>query len=309
MMTIARPALLAAIALTCTALAAPVHAAGANRTFVSALGTDGNPCTVTAPCRTMQAAYNATAPGGEIDALDPTGYGTLIITHSINIQGHGWASMNASAGAVINITAAANVVLQGLIIDGFGLADEGILIAKPGEISVLDCTVRDTVQAGISITSNQEVHVTIANTVVADNQGDGIAVQGASIGANALSLDHVQLIHNGLAGTTGAGLRATGGNASFNFTVIDSSVIAANPIGIVLSQTSSNGVTVFAINSRIVNNQQAATLSVGTTLVLEKTSIMSIRNAITNNGIIASYGDNAIRDNVAGNVPTATGLR
>ena len=50
--------------------------------------------------------------------LDPAGYGALTITHSINIQGHGWASTSASAGGVINITTSAKVMLQGLIIDG-----------------------------------------------------------------------------------------------------------------------------------------------------------------------------------------------
>ena len=88
------------VVLACASHTTPAHAAGANRTFVAALGNDANACSITAPCRTMQAAYNATAPGGEIEVLDPTGYATLTITHSINIQGHGWASMNAVCSAV-----------------------------------------------------------------------------------------------------------------------------------------------------------------------------------------------------------------
>jgi hypothetical protein len=290
----------------------PVHAQ-ANRTFVSAHGDDGNACSITAPCRTMQGAYNATNPGGEIDVLDPAGYGAITISKAISIQGHGWASMSTPAGGpVINITTSAKIMLQGLIIDGFGHADQGILIATSGEISVLDSTVRDTVQAGIAITSNSEVHVTIANTVVADNQGDGIAVQGSGAGITGLSLDHVQLVHNGLANLmTGAGLRATGGNAAFGTTVINSSVISANPIGIVLSQTGANAVTVFAVNSRIVNNQTSANIGTGTFLILERTSMVSLRNPITNNGQIVSYGNNVIRDSITGNGLTSAspGLR
>lgn len=56
-------------------LAVPAHAAS-KRTFVSAAGNDGNPCTLTLPCRTFQAAYAMTAADGEIDALDPAGFGS-----------------------------------------------------------------------------------------------------------------------------------------------------------------------------------------------------------------------------------------
>ena len=119
----------------------------------------------------------------------------------------------------------------------------------------------------------------------------------------------MQLIHNGLANLmTGAGLRATGGNAAFGTTVIDSSTIAANPIGIVLSQTGANTVTVFTVNSQIVYNQTSANIGTGTTLVLEKTSIVSLRNGMTNSCQIVSYGDNAIRVTITGNGLTAASL-
>ncbi len=45
--------------------------AQAPRTFVSAAGSDSNPCSFAAPCRHFQAAVNATSLGGEVDALDP----------------------------------------------------------------------------------------------------------------------------------------------------------------------------------------------------------------------------------------------
>jgi hypothetical protein len=295
-----------AIALACALPASPA-AASPNHTAVSGLGNDTNPCTVPLPCRTLQAAFNVTASDGVIEVMDAAGYGPLVITHGISIQGHGWATLNGSTGAVINITARANVVLQGLIIDGFGLTNQGIAITEPGEISVLDCTVRNAVQAGISITSSTEVHVTIANTVVADNQGDGIAAQGASSGVNALSLDHVQLIHNG--GDTGAGLRVTGvTSGAISSTVISSSVISANGVGIVLSVTVGNPVTVLAINTRIVNNQTSANVGAGTFLLLDRTTIKSLRSGITNNGSISSYGNNVISDSITGNAVTKTPL-
>src|SRR6202012_1127709 len=67
---------------------APAHAQ-ATRTWVSGVGDDANPCSRTAPCKTFAGAIAKTAPGGEIDALDPGGFGALTITKSITIDGGG----------------------------------------------------------------------------------------------------------------------------------------------------------------------------------------------------------------------------
>jgi hypothetical protein len=63
--------------------------AQATRTWVSGVGSDANACTRTAPCLTFAGAIAKTAAGGEIDALDPGGFGTLTITKSITIDGGG----------------------------------------------------------------------------------------------------------------------------------------------------------------------------------------------------------------------------
>src|SRR5438045_9744568 len=76
--------------------AASLHAQ--TRTWVSGVGDDLNPCSRTAPCKTFAGAISKTAEGGEIDALDPGGFGTLTITKAITIDGtHG-----AGFGSVLN---------------------------------------------------------------------------------------------------------------------------------------------------------------------------------------------------------------
>src|SRR5438093_13073081 len=62
-------------------------AAQASRTWVSGVGDDVNPCSRTAPCKTFAGAISKTATGGEIDALDPAGYGAVTITKAITIDG------------------------------------------------------------------------------------------------------------------------------------------------------------------------------------------------------------------------------
>ena len=66
---------LAILTLTITSMAQ----AQATRTWVSGVGDDVNPCSRTAPCKTFAGAISKTAAGGEIDALDPAGYGAVTI--------------------------------------------------------------------------------------------------------------------------------------------------------------------------------------------------------------------------------------
>src|ERR1700724_4149748 len=64
---------------------APAHAQ-ATRTWVSGVGDDANPCSRTAPCKTFAGAISKTAAAGQIDCLDPGGFGGVTITKSIGIE-------------------------------------------------------------------------------------------------------------------------------------------------------------------------------------------------------------------------------
>src|SRR3981189_2318723 len=99
--------LLAALAAAAAlGLAAPSAHAQATRTWVSGPRSDANPCSRTAPCKTFAGAISKTAPGGEINALDPGGYGAVTITKSITIDGGGGQVASTLAagsnGIVIN---------------------------------------------------------------------------------------------------------------------------------------------------------------------------------------------------------------
>ena len=80
------------LALIVTALVnMPAHAQ--LRVFVSGLGSDTNPCTESQPCRTFQKAHDTAAANGEMQVLDPAGYGPLTITKGISIQAHGFGGI------------------------------------------------------------------------------------------------------------------------------------------------------------------------------------------------------------------------
>src|SRR6476661_7821421 len=99
--------------------AAPVHAQ-ASRTWVSGVGDDANPCSRTAPCKTFAGAISKTAANGQINCLDPGGFGAVTITKSITLDCHEvFASVLVSGtnGIVINATNA-TVTLRNINIDG-----------------------------------------------------------------------------------------------------------------------------------------------------------------------------------------------
>ncbi len=73
--------------------------AQATRTWVSGVGDDANPCSRTAPCKTFAGAISKTAPAGEINVLDPGGFGAVTITKSITIR-----SDHIEAGVLVSGT-------------------------------------------------------------------------------------------------------------------------------------------------------------------------------------------------------------
>jgi hypothetical protein len=114
--------LLSACLLT-VALAAPAGAQ-ATRTWVSGVGDDAQPCSRLAPCKTLAGAISKTAEGGEINAIDPGGYGALTITKAITVDfttvGSGGVLNSGTNGIIVNAGADDDVVLRGLDIFGGG---------------------------------------------------------------------------------------------------------------------------------------------------------------------------------------------
>src|ERR1041384_1907784 len=95
----------------------PLAAAQASRTWVSGVGDDANPCSRTAPCKTFAGSISKTAAAGEIDTLDPGGFGAVTITKSMTIDGtSGIAGVIASgtSGIVVNAGPGDVVILRNL---------------------------------------------------------------------------------------------------------------------------------------------------------------------------------------------------
>src|SRR6185437_14887450 len=112
----------AAFVTTALLFAAPASAQ-ATRTWVSGVGDDANPCSRTAPCKTFAGAISKTAAAGEIECLDPGGFGQVTITKSITINcayetGRGGVLASSGSGIVINAATTDRIQLIALDIDG-----------------------------------------------------------------------------------------------------------------------------------------------------------------------------------------------
>ena len=202
--------------LTVALLWAGLAGAQASRTWVSGVGDDANPCSRTAPCKTFAGAISKTAPGGEIDALDPAGYGAVTITKAITIDGGGGQVASVLVSGTNGIVVAANastdvVILRNLRINGIGTGLNGIQFLSGKALGVENCVVFGFTQNGINIASSGG-RVWITNSDVNDNAGHGVSV--VSTAATSVSIDHSRLELNNFGVLAGSNSKVTVTNSS-----------------------------------------------------------------------------------------------
>jgi hypothetical protein len=277
------------------------------RTFVSAAGSDSNPCSFAAPCRHFQNAVNVTSSGGEVDALDPAGYGPITITQSITIEGQGWSYIAPPAnGNGITINAGSgNVSIHGVSVDGAGItgSTNGIVFNSGESLTIEGCFVRNMEGSGLAFKSTATTTQTLAvsNSYFSDNAADGILIEPESSGAITAAIDR-----SAFSGNRNINLFVYGsdGTGAVNVAVTDS--VAANG-------NSFNGNTGFAVegNGHVANLSLTHCLAVGnaigvsagstnSTLWLAQSTVAGNATGYeaSNGGVIKSYGDNYL---LAGN--------
>jgi hypothetical protein len=162
------------MALVLFVLTSSLAFAQASRTWVSGVGDDANPCSRTAPCKTFAGAISKTAAGGEIDALDPAGYGAVTITKAITIDGGGGqvASVLVAGtnGIVVQAGPSDVVILRNLRINGISGSGNGgingIRFLAGKSLSVENCDIFGFTTNGIDIAMGASAQVIVKNTTV-----------------------------------------------------------------------------------------------------------------------------------------------
>jgi hypothetical protein len=188
----------AATSLVVLLAAAPAHAQ-AFRTWVSGVGDDANPCSRTAPCKTFAGAISKTQVNGEINCLDPGGFGAVTITKSITIDCHEVFASILNAGTNgINIPfdsfgaadARKTVRLRNINFNGVdsginGIRINGGSVIPAGVVIIEDCTIDGNFAGAARGISDERVtggELYISNTTVRNTGTFGIAISSGVAG-------------------------------------------------------------------------------------------------------------------------------
>jgi parallel beta helix pectate lyase-like protein len=177
----------------------------ATRTWVSGVGDDANPCSRTAPCKTFAGAISKTAAGGEIDTLDPGGFGAVTITKSMTIDGTaGLGGLVATGGIsaiIVNAGASDRVFLRHLDINGGITGLNGIRIISAANVVIDGCTIygfrASSSARGVLINpSSAQVGVEIFDSIIRHISGMGIESIPSGTGKVDLTLDNTRIVDN-----------------------------------------------------------------------------------------------------------------
>ncbi len=226
--------------------------AQATRTWVSGVGDDANPCSRTAPCKTWPGAISKTADCGEIDALDPGGFGTVTITKGIKLDGGGGeagqvASILAAGvpGITINNTSANCLfdVIRNLDINGIQSGTVGINVVAGKNVSLEHVDIENFTQQCINFQPANSMNLIMYSTNLENCAGGGIkssttsgtnrlnieksTIQRSGLGVQATSNSDVNIHNSMVSNNAGGGVEANGATSLIS---IDLSTVSNNQV-------------------------------------------------------------------------------
>jgi hypothetical protein len=257
-----------------------VAMAQATRTWVSGIGDDANPCSRTAPCKTLAGAISKTATGGEINILDPGGFGAVTITKSITIDGGGIiGSILSSATNGIIVNAPNSLVsIRNFSINGTGttLGINGIRVLAAKKVNVENCVLSNFSGKGIEVNSSSPVEMVVSGVTI-HNAVEGISFTGPSSSTGSSGFTVIDRCY--IQGIQNTGINIVSGSAT-----VSNSVISGCGVGV----RSNSGATAHLSGNVITNNA----------------------TALQGPGTITSSGNNSITGNTAqGVTPTVINLK
>lgn len=293
------------------ALLALVNSAGwaqSTRTWVSGVGDDANPGSRTAPCKTFAGAISKTAAGGEIDCLDPGGFGAVTITKSITIDGGGTFASILGAGTngiVVNAGPNDVITIRNISINGAGSGLNGIRFIAGGALHIEKCVIFNFSQKGVDFEPSGNSRLFISDTTIRNNNnavnGGAVLLQAGAAGSAVATLDRVRMN-----GNTFGVLAAVRSTVTIRRCGINSN--ATN--GIFASGNASTPISVFVEGCFISDCLARGIRSDGS-----MTKVRISNNTITHNftglasnsgGQIISFGNNRISGNTTDGAPTST---
>ncbi|HEX3918382.1 MAG TPA: hypothetical protein VHW60_13675 [Caulobacteraceae bacterium] len=301
--------------------------AQATRTWISGVGDDVNPCSRTAPCKTFAGAISKTAAGGEIDTLDPGGFGAVTVTKAMTLadEGAGEAGLLVAGTNAVTVNCVSDpnctVVIRGLILDGGPIGSNslnGVRVVEAGTVIIQNCMIRNFTGGspygyGVWVNnaignSNNVDNIVITDTTISNNgtggvgsgAGGGIFIQptGSTNYNVNVTLDRDTIVNNN------AGVRVDSSGVTGTGTVnvsINHSNVSQNVNG---GLATIGGATASAImnvsNSTVADNNVGLNASGAKAILRVGTSILTgnvTLDKVQTSAVMTSYGTNQVHDN------------
>jgi hypothetical protein len=287
--------------------------AQATRTWVSGVGDDANPCSRTAPCKTFAGAISKTIASGEINCLDPGGFGAVTITKTITISCEGLiAGIVASLTNAIVVNAPGGVVvLQGLDIDGTGTGLVGINIIAASAVQVHKSSIRNFNAGnnngwGISAAPTAATRIDVTDSIISNNgsasTGGGIRIRPTGTGTVTGAISQVKVLNNAGTGVVVDGSAATG--PQMTLAVRDSVVIGNAVTGILSNTAAANTLVRVVIDRTTVAGSTTGVVSAGTAdITIGSSHVVGNSTGVrfTAPATLRTYLTNQLRGNIVDN--------
>ena len=273
--------------------------AQASRTWVSGVGDDANPCSRTAPCKTFAGAISKTAAGGEIDCLDPGGFGAVTITKAMTLNCEGTLGsvlVSGTNGIVVQAGPSDIVRFIDIKIVGLNTGINGINYLSGKQVVLDGVKIYDFPTSCINVSNGTGLHLVVNNTTM-NNCGTGVNVTGSNNRAD---------VNNAVISGGNFGLVAQNGSVA----TIRNSDISFETTGVQAGPGASSIVDVdssnISFNSTGVQGNGASTfVNLGNSFV----SFSLVAGANPNGGGISTWGDNRFANNVSdGVIPGGGGI-
>jgi hypothetical protein len=281
-----------AVGLLITLAFSSSASAQATRTWISGVGDDANPCSRTAPCKTFAGAISKTASGGEIDCLDPGGFGGLTITKPITIDcqsGVGSVLVSGTDGFDINTSGPTDAVtIRNLTFEGLGTGINGIQIFAANTVHLENIKIHAFTNTGVYVNATAPVNLSMNNVTIAlDNlAGHGISMTTTS-GLATAELDNVRIwnTHPAIQGRANSVWNIHDSDLSFNGVAVK----ALEP-----------GSVINVFNCQLNNNTTAVQSIGGSTISIFDTGMSENGMAFfADGGALLSNGNNSVSGNTS----------
>jgi hypothetical protein len=286
--------------------------AQATRTWVSGVGDDANPCSRTAPCKTWAGAISKTANGGEIDALDPGGFGGLTITKSITLDGGGGQVASTLVAGVSGINVVAqptdvvtirNVRFDGLLGNGSNSANagtNGVNFTAGQRLELRNVDIFGFNTTAVNVALGASGTVLIDNCTLTNNGTNGA---NAYVKVSTTSGFAVVTISNcTFQGSNNAGNGVLAGNNAF--VGVSNSLFQTFNNG---AMTSGNG-SLTVDSSFFFGNTNSLNAAAGTTINVINNTLQGT-TAFAGAGSYQSAGNNKIVNGAQGATPTPMNVK